>query len=127
MGRRADGRHLARDVAAHYAGQRAVVGAALPQVQVQVVQRAGPDAQHDLAGRRFRVGAVAVHQLVGAAVLVDKYCLHPFTSPIISSFGLKGCRLEIRLRLESLQYDGIAEMILKGKTSVKVPFDCDRD
>ena len=76
MGRGADGRHFPGNVAAHDPGQRAVVGASFPQVEVQVVQGAAPDPEHYFAGADLRLGPVSVYQLVRAAVFVDKDRFH---------------------------------------------------
>ena len=75
-GGRADRGHLSGDVATHDPWQRAVVGAAFPEVEVQVVQGASPHPEHDFAGANLGIGAVPVDQLIGAAVLVDKDRFH---------------------------------------------------
>ena len=76
IGRRADGRHLAGDVAAQDAGERPAIGASFAQVEVQVVEGAGPHAEHNLAGADLRFGPVAADELVGSAVLVNEDCFH---------------------------------------------------
>ena len=87
-GGRADCGHLSSDVATHNARQRAVIGAAFPKVEVQVVQGASPHPEHDFAGADLGIGAVPVDQLIGAAVLVDKDRFH--MAPPSSIFRCRG-------------------------------------
>ena len=83
----ADGNHLTGDVAAHDAGQGAVVGAADAKVQIKVVESAGPHLEHDFARADLGVRAVAVDQFVGAAVFVNVDRLHQCTSATAVRLG----------------------------------------
>ena len=73
----ADRDHFARDVAAQDVGHRELhAGDAGAYEQVEMIQRAGTDADQDLVGFDLRLRHVVVDEHFGTAMLVNAGCFH---------------------------------------------------